>query len=84
MLFPSKSIKGSNYGEFLKDNNVFPGCAYFFLKILSLLLFLAEESRHFSIDMIVALFPGHSSETMFHLVIILSRKSIDFLTVEVG
>jgi hypothetical protein len=25
-----------------------PGCAYFFIKILSLLLFLAEESRHFS------------------------------------
>jgi hypothetical protein len=31
------------------------------------LLFLAEESRHFSIDLIVALFPGHSSEAMFHL-----------------
>jgi hypothetical protein len=41
-----------------------PGCTYFFLKILSLLLFLAKESRHFSIDLIVALFPGHSSETM--------------------
>jgi hypothetical protein len=27
------------------------------------LLFLAEESRHFSIDLIVALLPGHSSET---------------------
>jgi hypothetical protein len=30
-------------------------------------VFLAEECRHFSIDPIVALFPGHSSETMFHL-----------------
>jgi hypothetical protein len=44
-----------------------PGCTYFFLKILSLLLFLAEESRHFSIDLIVTLFLCHSSETMFHL-----------------
>jgi hypothetical protein len=30
-------------------------------------LFQVEKSRHFSIDLIVTLFPGHSSETMFHL-----------------
>jgi hypothetical protein len=57
----------TNRGKLQSPLVLSPGCTYFFLKILSLLLFLAEESRHFSIDLIVALFPGHSSETMFHL-----------------
>ena len=45
-----------------------PGCTVDVLNTeIQVNLFLTEESRHFSIDLIVALFPGHSSETMFHL-----------------
>jgi hypothetical protein len=45
-----------------------PGCMVDVLNTeIQVNLFQVEKSRHFSIDLIVTLFPGHSSETMFHL-----------------
>jgi hypothetical protein len=52
-----------------------PGCTVDVLNTeIQVNLFLTEESRHFSIDLIVALFPGHSSGNVWNLKVTTSKK----------